>query len=283
MKTFSENSIEPCLSCRILTPCMRGCHGDVRGCRGGVRGGGGHAWLLGGMHGYWGACMVAGEHAWLWGMYVVARGLGACVVARGGMHGCQGGVHGCGGVCGCGDVCGCQGGWGHAWLLGLHGCLGGMHKIRQDTVKERAVRILLECILVELSIHIFSRKIIFTKSSHCQKCGQQCFCVTCENFNYKSELQIPLLLQIFPHYFRKSSMPNLPTLCNYEEPQKYVLEWNCAGFSLWAVNTRWNKMHGTSKRTEVVISFLYTHSLLGEWYKICISQNWVGWVGFSRF
>ena len=84
-----------------------------------------------------GACMVAG-----W----------ACMVA-GGMHGCRG-------------VCMVVGGhaWlpgGHAWLLeGMHGqgaCVvaggcawlqGGMHRIRQDTVNERAVRILLECILV---------------------------------------------------------------------------------------------------------------------------------------
>ena len=32
---------------------------------------------------------------------------------------------------------------GHAWLLG-----GGVRRIRRDTVNERAVRILLECILV---------------------------------------------------------------------------------------------------------------------------------------
>ena len=83
---------------------------------------GGHAWLPGGMHGCrevcgcGGACMVGG-HAWL----------------LGGMHGCQG-VHGC---------------RGHVWLPG--GCAwlpGGMRGIRRDTVNERAVRILLECILV---------------------------------------------------------------------------------------------------------------------------------------
>ena len=33
---------------------------------------------------------------------------------------------------------------GHAWLAGG----GGVHRIRRDTVNERAVRILLECILV---------------------------------------------------------------------------------------------------------------------------------------
>ena len=48
--------------------------------------GGGHAWLGGmrgcggGIHGCRGACMVVGEHAWLWG-------------GVGGMHG-GGGMHG---------------------------------------------------------------------------------------------------------------------------------------------------------------------------------------------
>ena len=58
---------------------------------------GGCAWLSGGVHSSWGACMVAGGHAWL---------PGACMVAR-----------------------------------------VGMHRIRQDTVNEQAVHILLECIL----------------------------------------------------------------------------------------------------------------------------------------
>ena len=97
---------------------------------GGVCGFGGHAWLQG-------ACMVAG------------------------------GVHGCGGVCGCRGVCmvlggwgmhGCRGvmhGWGRghtwlggAWLWGACVAAGGVCRIRQETVNERAVRILLECILV---------------------------------------------------------------------------------------------------------------------------------------
>ena len=82
---------------------------------------------------------------------MVALG-GACVVALGGVHGCsrgghawlllQGGMHGCSG--------------GHAWLLpGGHAWLlpGGrawdMTRYG-DTVNERAVRILLECILVLL-------------------------------------------------------------------------------------------------------------------------------------
>ena len=94
------------------------------------------------------------------------------------MHGCSGGgVRGCseGGMCGCsGGVHGCSGG--HAWLFwGMHGCSGGaclvalgggMHGCSggacvvalgghawdmmryRDTINERAVRILLECILV---------------------------------------------------------------------------------------------------------------------------------------
>ena len=83
---------------------------------------GGHAWLLGG------ACVVAGG----WGVTcVVALGgrvwllWGACVVAPGGVHA-----------------------WsrGHAWLLpGGH----AWDKMRYGaTVNERAVHILLECILV---------------------------------------------------------------------------------------------------------------------------------------
>ena len=87
----------------------------------------GHEWLPGG-----GACLVTGGHAWL----------------PGGVHGCWGEhawlpvghvwllwhLHGCRGAC---VVVG-----GHAWLQ------GGVHRIRRDMVNERAVRILLECILV---------------------------------------------------------------------------------------------------------------------------------------
>ena len=86
-------------------------------------------WLPGGMHGCQGACVVA---------------RGACMVARG-MRGCGGRVWLLGGVCGYGSVHG----WGHVWLWG--GMCGGrgVHRIRRDMVNERAVRILLECILVK--------------------------------------------------------------------------------------------------------------------------------------
>ena len=74
-----------------------------------------------------------GGHVWLPG--------GAYVVAMGGMCGCQGVCMVVGGGCG-----------GHAWLQGA--CVvaggGGVHGIRRDTINERAVRILLECILVRL-------------------------------------------------------------------------------------------------------------------------------------
>ena len=96
---------------------------------------------------------------------------GACMVAQGGMCGCTGGV--CvvlfGGAC-----IVLFGGGGHVWfyLGGMHGFIWGacvvlfggcawfysggcawffqFFRIQLDTVNERAVRILLECILVEL-------------------------------------------------------------------------------------------------------------------------------------
>ena len=105
---------------------------------------GGRAWLLGGAWLLWG-----GVHGFFWGV-------GACMVFPGG---CTwffpGGMRGCS-----------RGLGGHVWLLlggvwfflggawffpgGMHGFfLGeGMRRIRRDTVNERAVRILLECILV---------------------------------------------------------------------------------------------------------------------------------------
>ena len=97
------------------------------------------------------------------------------MVARGGMHGCSGGMRGCSG----GGMRGCLGG---AWFLwgGMRGCSRGVHGCSQgacmvargcvvslggacmvapgghawdmtryaDTVNEQLVRILLECILV---------------------------------------------------------------------------------------------------------------------------------------
>ena len=83
---------------------------------------------------------------------------GACMVAPGGMHGCSGG-HACLLWGGC------------AWLLrgGMRGCSGGMHGCSGgacmvapggsawdmtrygDMINERAIHILLECILVFLA------------------------------------------------------------------------------------------------------------------------------------
>ena len=106
--------------------------GGMHGCSGG-----GHAWLLrGGMRGCSrGACVVAPG--------------GACVVALGGMHGCSGGacmvalgacVVAPRGACvvALGGACVVAPGGGHAWDTTRY----------EDTVHERAVRILLECILV---------------------------------------------------------------------------------------------------------------------------------------
>ena len=70
----------------------------------------GRAWLLGGMRGW----------------------RGACVVPRG-----------------------------HAWLL------GGVHRIRWDTVNERAVRILLECILVSMYIYVSFFKVVWVIHNQC--------------------------------------------------------------------------------------------------------------------
>ena len=59
------------------------------------------------------------------------------MVVGGGMHGCWGGMHGKGGgKCGKGGACMAKGG--HAWDMTRY----------RDTINERAVRILLECILV---------------------------------------------------------------------------------------------------------------------------------------
>ena len=76
------------------------------------------------------------------------HGWGACMM--GGVHG-GGGINGRGEVCMAGGVHGrgvCVAG-GHVWQGGMHGrgaCVAGGG---QDTFNERAVRILLECILVK--------------------------------------------------------------------------------------------------------------------------------------
>ena len=85
--------------------------GGMYGCRGACMVVGGHAWLLGGMHGccgggvhgcwghvwLWGMCMVVGG-VWLQGACIVAGGhawlWGACMVVGGGHAWWQGGVHG---------------------------------------------------------------------------------------------------------------------------------------------------------------------------------------------
>ena len=119
--------------------------GGVRGCLGG------HAWFN------WGACMVApggagghawfysggrawlllGEHAWLlgWGHAWFYSG-GHAWFYLGGMHGFIQGV--------CMVLFG-----GRAWFYsGGHAWFFQFFRIQWDTVNERAVRILLECILV---------------------------------------------------------------------------------------------------------------------------------------
>ena len=77
---------------------------------------------MAGGHVCWGSCMTGGVrgrgHAW-WGEHAWQ---GTCVV---------------GGMCG----------RGHAWQVGMHGT-HAPQEILRDTVNERAVRILLECILV---------------------------------------------------------------------------------------------------------------------------------------
>ena len=86
-----------------------------RGVRG-ARMAGGHAWQ--------GVCAVEG-HAWQ----------GACMV----------------GACMVGGMCG----RGHAWQGARHTCPLPPRQILRDTVNERAVRILLECILVYIHVFIF--------------------------------------------------------------------------------------------------------------------------------
>ena len=115
--------------------CVHSCWGVCMVARGACMVAWGCVWLQGGS--VW---LLGGVHAWLQ--------RGACVVAGGDMHGCWGvcvvvgDMHGCQGVCvvaGEHVVVG-----GHAWLW------AGVRRILRGTVNERSVRILLECILVDL-------------------------------------------------------------------------------------------------------------------------------------
>ena len=104
---------------------------------------------------------------------------GVCMVAPGGVRGCSGGgMHGCsGGVRGFFQWRGMHGFfWGvHGFSQwgGIHGfswggpawSWGGMHRIRGDTVNERAVCILLECILVTSCKRSLEEGNIFTGGS----------------------------------------------------------------------------------------------------------------------
>ena len=83
------------------------------------------------------------------------------MVAPGGVHGCSGGhvwllwggVHGCSwGACMVAPG-------GHAWLL-LGVCAWDMTRYG-DTINEQAVRILLECILVDLTVSEYNFKLRF--------------------------------------------------------------------------------------------------------------------------
>ena len=98
---------------------------------------GGHAWLLGGVCGCFGGeghvWLLWGVHVCCWGGGVVALRGAACMVALGGMHGCPRRD-------------------GHVWLL--QGGAWDMTRYR-DTINERAVCILLECILVLLNVSIY--------------------------------------------------------------------------------------------------------------------------------
>ena len=142
---------------------------------GGVRGVG-HAWL-GGLHGrghvWWGACMGGGVHG-RGAMHGRGNmhGRGACVAGgcawQGGMHG-RGDMRCRGRRVWQGEAC-MEGG--HAW----QGCVcdGGAcvpWQIPLDTVNERAVRILLECILVGSEFYGKNfgqhKKIICTATSTC--------------------------------------------------------------------------------------------------------------------
>ena len=126
---------------------------------------GGHAWLL------WGMCVVAPRgRAWLFqGGMCGCSGWGMCGCCWGGMHGCSRGhawllwgmcmvaLGGCAWLLRGACMVAPGGVWlllgGHAWLLqggcvvAPRGCAWDTTRYG-DTINERAVRILLECILV---------------------------------------------------------------------------------------------------------------------------------------
>ena len=113
----------------------------------------------------WG-CVVAGGHVrllggvWLWG-----EGMCGC---WGGVHGCQGGMHGCGE----GGMHGCVG---QVWLwVGMRGGQVEMHGIRRDTVNEWAVRILLECILVNMYLCKYLNRKWLGCHADCQDVSRYC-------------------------------------------------------------------------------------------------------------
>ena len=172
---FLQVSVCPRLVWCVWGACMVGTFvvGGVHG-RGGMHGrgmgGGGHAWQ--------GACMAGGMygrgHAW-WGVCRVGACMAEGAYMAGGVH--RG--HAWWGACMAGDM---HGG-GHAWQ-GVHS--GGGHawqwgngwQILRDTVNERAVRILLECILVRENVHMkFSDHVItiyFSPSSNTNRETRTC-------------------------------------------------------------------------------------------------------------
>ena len=158
-------------ACVVAERGVCGCSGVCVVALGGMHGcSGGRAVALGACMvargafcGFWGACIVA------WGGVWLLRGRHAWLLPGGGMCGCSGGAfRGCLGVCmvawgACmvapGGACMVAPG-GYAWLLpGSVAAPGGACVValggrawffRWDTVNERAVRILLECILVRI-------------------------------------------------------------------------------------------------------------------------------------
>ena len=149
---------------------------------------GGGVVALGGMHGCSWGCMVAlggcvvapgdmhgcsGGHAWLlWGACVVALGGGACMVAPGGHAWLLWGT------------CVVAPGGGHVWDTMRYG----------DTINERAVLILLECILVIVKIHFalpFASRVLLTYVQY--RSGA----TSCQNLGsgtYKLPATVPLII-----------------------------------------------------------------------------------------